>query len=86
MPHGDAVVLSRRERDELEKRVRSRDLRAGDVRRARLILMLADRESFDPIQEALDVVARTSLIGRRAFLAAGSLGFTRVIVGASEKC
>jgi transposase len=53
MPQPEAVVLSRREREELEKRVRSRGLRAGDVRRARLILMLADRESFDTIQEAL---------------------------------
>jgi transposase len=34
------------ERRELERRVRSRNLRADDARRARLILMLADGESY----------------------------------------
>lgn len=48
-----AIVLRRSERDELESRVRSRGLRAGDVRRARLILLIADGESFDTIQDAL---------------------------------
>jgi transposase len=49
-----AVVLSRRDREELEIRRRSRSARADDVRRSRLILMLADGETFDTIQEALD--------------------------------
>jgi transposase len=48
-----AIVLSRLERGELEVRVRSRTARAGDVRRARLILMLADAETFQAIQETL---------------------------------
>ena len=38
---------------ELQRRVRSRALRADDVRRARLILMLADGQSFSVIREAL---------------------------------
>jgi transposase len=41
------------ERRELQSRVRSRILRAGDVRRARLILMLADGESWASIEEEL---------------------------------
>lgn len=49
----DAIVLSRREREVLETRVRSRTARAGDARRARLILMLAEAETFETIQEAL---------------------------------
>ena len=48
------VVLSRQDRDELELRRRSRSARADDVQRARLILMLADGETFDTIQERLD--------------------------------
>ena len=45
--------LSSAERDALEARVRSRKLRADDVRRARLILMLADGESYASIQTVL---------------------------------
>jgi len=41
------------ERRELQSRVRSRVLGAGDSRRARLILMLADGESWAGIQEEL---------------------------------
>src|SRR5713226_4654849 len=41
------------ERRELQSRVRSRILRAGDVQRARLILMLADGESWACIEEQL---------------------------------
>ncbi|HET7291479.1 MAG TPA: IS630 family transposase [Vicinamibacteria bacterium] len=53
--HSESVVaLSRRDREELEIRQRSRTARADDVRRARMILMLADGETFDTIQEKLD--------------------------------
>jgi transposase len=45
--------LSIAERRELDTRVRSQTLRAGDVQRARLILMLADGESWSDIQEQL---------------------------------
>lgn len=41
------------ERRELQSRVRSRVLRAGDVQRAKLILLLADGESWARIQELL---------------------------------
>jgi transposase len=47
------VRLSVSERRELQSRVRSQSLRAGDVQRAKLILMLADGESWSDIQEQL---------------------------------
>src|SRR5271156_6768209 len=47
------TFLSRSEAQELRTRVRSRVLRAGDVRRARLILMLAEDQSWSTIQPAL---------------------------------
>lgn len=45
--------LARHEREELESRLRARSMRAEDVRRSRLILMLADGQSYSTIQEAL---------------------------------
>ncbi len=47
------VELPSEDRLELERRVRSRALRADDVKRARLILMLADGQSYREIQHAL---------------------------------
>src|SRR5712691_9251416 len=49
----EAIELTVRERRELERRVRSRKLRMEDVRRARLILMLAAGESYLTVREAL---------------------------------
>src|SRR6266849_9389373 len=50
----EAIELTVQERRELERRVRSRKLRAEDVRRARLILMLAAGESYMSIRSALE--------------------------------
>src|SRR6202795_1132062 len=50
---GTTLRLSRPEAQELRARVRSRVLRAGDVRRARLILMLCEGQSWSAIQQAL---------------------------------
>src|SRR5208337_2925553 len=50
---GTTLRLSRPESQELRARVRSRVLRAGDVRRARLILMLSEGQSWSAIQQAL---------------------------------
>ena len=50
---GTTLRLSRPEAQELRARVRSRVLRAGDVRRARLILMLSEGQSWSAIQQAL---------------------------------
>ena len=44
-----ALTLTSDERTELERRVRSRKIRAEDARRAQVILMLADGESFNTI-------------------------------------
>src|SRR6202049_1514375 len=50
---GTTLRLSQTEAQELRARVRSRVLRAGDVRRARLILMLSEGQSWSAIQQAL---------------------------------
>src|ERR1700688_2381839 len=50
---GTTLRLSRPEAQELRARVRSRVLRAGDVRRARLILMLSEGQTWSAIQQAL---------------------------------
>lgn len=50
---GSIVEVKSDDRMELERRVRSRSLRADDVKRARLILMLADGKSYREIQGAL---------------------------------
>jgi len=66
------VVLSRRDREELETRRRCRSARADDVRRARFILMLADGETFDTIQEQLDC-SRTYITRWKSRFAQGGL-------------
>jgi transposase len=47
------IQLSVTDRQELESRARSRVLRAEDVRRAKVLLMLADGESYRSIQTAV---------------------------------
>jgi transposase len=47
------AMLTVEQRRELEARVRSRNLRAGDVRKARLVLMLAEGRSYRAVQDAL---------------------------------
>jgi transposase len=49
----DTMKLTPEIEQELQSRVRSRVLRADDSRRARLILMLADGQSFTAIRNAL---------------------------------
>jgi transposase len=48
-----ALQLTSDERNELERRVRSRRMRAEDVRRAQVILMLANGDSFTAITTAV---------------------------------
>ena len=45
--------LSCSDREELERRARSQSLRAGDVRKARLLLLLADNQPYTEIQRLL---------------------------------
>ena len=48
-----ALMVTADERTELERRTRSRKIRAEDARRAQVILMLADGESFTTIAAAV---------------------------------
>src|SRR5260221_9852150 len=49
----DPVRLTPQDREVLEVRARSRSGRADEARRARVVLMLADGETYDGIQEAV---------------------------------
>ena len=62
------LVLSTAEREELEARVRSRKLRADDVRRARLVFMLAKGASYTAIQTALGCDSAFVARWKRRFL------------------
>lgn len=53
MPVSAPVRLTGEGRAALEKRTRSRQVRADDARRARVILMLADGETYESIQQEL---------------------------------
>jgi Homeodomain-like domain len=55
----EAITLTADERVELEQMTQSRILAAGDVFRARLILMLAEGLPYRTIQERLDTTAPT---------------------------
>jgi hypothetical protein len=55
----EAITLTADERIELEQLTQSRTLPAGDVFRARLILMLAHGLPYRTIQERLDTTAPT---------------------------
>src|SRR5262249_8796832 len=68
MVQDSVVVLSRREREEFEVRLRSRTARAADARRARLIVMLADGEPFTTIQETLGCSATYITRWKKRFL------------------
>ena len=55
----DPIALDAAERAELEQMTQSRTLQAGDVFRARLILLLADGVPYRSIEERLDTTAPT---------------------------
>ena len=54
MPRHMALTLTTDERTELERRTRSRKLRAEDARRAQMILMLADGKADTMARVAKD--------------------------------
>lgn len=64
----EAITLSSDEQTELEQMTQSRTLPAGDVFRARLILMLAEGVSYRTIQERLDTTAPTISRWKNRFL------------------
>ena len=64
----EAITLSEDERTELEQITQSRTLPAGDVFRARLVLLLADGLPYRTIQERLDTTAPTIARWRLRFV------------------
>jgi len=65
----DTLRLTPAERDELHSRSRSRALRAEDVRRARLILMLDSDKSYTQIQQILSCGATYISRWKKRFMA-----------------
>ena len=72
------IVLSAEERDELQQISVSRTLPAGDVLRARMILLLADGESYVDIQERLQTTAPTISRWKKRFLQLRVSGLTEL--------
>ncbi len=68
------LELSAAERATLAARVRARTLRVEDVRRARVVLMLAEAQSYTTIQAALGCDARYVSRWRQRFAEAGLAG------------
>src|SRR5437762_12262756 len=64
----EPLSLSEDEQQELERMSLSRSLPAGDVFRARLILMLAEGRSYSEVQERLNTTAPTISKWRKRFL------------------
>ena len=74
----DAITLSSDEQSELEQMTQSRTLPAGDVFRARLILMLAEGVPYRIIQERLDTTAPTISRWKNRFLAQRVAGLLEI--------
>ena len=75
MPFQSASIpLTAEQRDELRDMSISRSLPAGDVLRARMVLMLADGRSYAEIQERLETTAPTISRWKKRFLADGVNG------------
>src|SRR5216117_238827 len=64
-----ALTLTTDERTELERRVRSLKIRSEDARRARVILMLADGDSYSTIEATVPCFRDYINRWRRRFLA-----------------
>src|SRR5712691_7876121 len=62
------IVLTVDERKELHARTRSRNLRAEDARRARLILLLADDASYREVEKRLGCDTRYVRLWKKRFL------------------
>jgi transposase len=70
------LTLIEDERRELQQMTQSRRLPAGDVLRARMILLLADGVSYQKIQELLDTTAPTISRWKKRFLQERMAGLT----------
>jgi hypothetical protein len=74
----EAITLSEGERAELEQIMQSRTLPAGDVFRARLVLMLADGLAYRTIQERLGTTAPTIAHWRHRFVTQRVAGLVEI--------
>jgi|SRR5579864_9068362 len=72
----EPITLNAAERAELEQMTQSRTLPAGDVFRARLILLLADGLPYRSIEERLDTTAPTISRWKEHFLKSRVAGLT----------
>ena len=69
MPFGaQPLVVTDQEREELQQMTQSRMLPAGDVMRARMILLLADGVAYQKIQDLLATTAPTIARWKRRFV------------------
>jgi len=73
-----AITLTSDERAELEQMTQSRTLPAGDVFRARLVLMLADGLAYRTIQERLDTTPSTISRWKKRFVQQRDAGLLEV--------
>jgi hypothetical protein len=69
-----AIVVSEEERQELQQMAQSRSLPAGDVMRARMMLLLSEGVPYRKIQEMLDTTAPTISRWKERFRAHGVAG------------
>lgn len=69
MPFGtERIILTEEERQELQQMTQSRILPAGDVMRARMILLLSEGVPYRKIQDLLDTTAPTIVRWKERFL------------------
>src|SRR3954467_11106960 len=68
------MVVSEEERQELQQMAQSRSLPAGDVMRARMMLLLSEGVPYRKIQEVLDTTAPTLARWKERFRAHGIAG------------
>lgn len=70
----EPIEITANDRGELQTRARSRMMPAGDVRRARVILMLAGGKSYQEIQSVLDCDATYVSRWKKRYLESGLAG------------
>src|SRR4051794_4795444 len=68
------MVVSEEERQELQQMAQSRSLPAGDVMRARMMLLLSEGVPYRKIQEVLDTTAPTISRWKERFRLHGMAG------------
>ena len=81
----EPLTLTDEQRSQLRRMSLSRSLPAGDVFRARLILMLAEGRSYAEIQQRLDTTAPTVSRWRQRFAENGIAGLMQERHGGKRK-